>query len=161
MDGKQSLQNFHRINLILWAAIISFIVILSIVTLILDAADTIQPIEGAAQISQIIFFLAVALAFSILIFKRSLFMPAKILNKLGEIPDEEKKYICLNRLRVYYVIVWAMGEAICVLGFVNYILTVDSQNFLIFAVVSLYSVLINMPRLSLLEKCSSMNQINM
>ena len=39
-----------------------------------------------------------------------------------------------------------MAELICLLGFFNYIMLADIQNYLIFAVVSIYSLLINMPR---------------
>ena len=161
MDEEQSLQNFHRINITIWIAIISFIIILTLVAFLIDSSDTLKPIEGADLINQIIFILAVVLASAILFFKRSLFMPAKILKKIGSKPGSEQKDLCLKRLRINYLIVWAMGEAICVLGFVNYIFTVDRQYFLVFAVVGLYSVLINMPRMSLLENCSDENQTTM
>ena len=46
-----------------------------------------------------------------------------------------------------------MGEAIGVIGFVNYMVTADIQYLLVFSVVSIYSILINMPRISVAESC--------
>jgi hypothetical protein len=160
MEDAQSLKDFHRLNLIIWIAILTFITILTIVAFVLDSLTMLQPLAEADRINQIIFVLAVGLAFAILFFKQSLFMPSKILTKIGDKPDSDKINLCLVHLRKNYILVWAMGEAICLLGFVNYILTVNLRYFLAFTVVSLYSVLINMPRMALLKKCGEINYVN-
>ena len=158
MEDEQLIKNAHRINLTIWIAIISFIVVLTMITFFIDSMSPIQPVEGANQINQFAFLLAVVLAFAILIFKRTLFMPEKILAKYKHESAELLTTLCLNQIRKNYIIEWAMGEAICILGFVNYILTANRQYFLVFAVVSIYSVLINMPRIALLKRCAEPNQ---
>ena len=154
MEDEQLFTSTHRINITIWVAIIAFIVILSLITFLIDSTSPLQPVTEAHQINQLTFLVAVVLAFAILIFKRTLFMPEKILAKHQDASADNLTTICLTKLRKNYLIVWSMGEAICILGFVNYILTANQQYYLVFAVVSVYSVLINMPRIALLKKCA-------
>jgi len=159
MEDEQIFKDAHRINITIWVAIIAFIVVLSLMTFLIDSMSPLQPVDGADQINQFAFLLAVVLAFAILIFKRTLFMPEKIQAKYKHESGELLRTLCLTQIRKNYIIVWAMGEAICILGFANYILTANRQYFLVFAVVSIYSVLINMPRIALLKRCGEPNQI--
>ena len=160
MEDEQIFKQAHRIHITIWVAIIVFIIMLSLITFVIDAMSPFQPLESADQINQFAFLLAVVLAFAILIFKRTLFLPEKILSRLENKSTDSVTALCLARIRKNYIIVWAMGEAICILGFINYVLTANQQYFLVFAVVSLYSVLINMPRIALLQKCGESKQIN-
>ncbi len=75
-------------------------------------------------------------------------------------PLPEKIDFTLARLRRNYVIVWAMGETIGIVGFVNYMVTIDIQYLLVFSVVSIYSILINMPRVSIAESCLALVEEN-
>lgn len=153
MENEIILKSYHRVNIFIWLSILIFIVILTMVTFMLDEAMTFIPVESAAQVNQVMFLLAVVIAFAILFFKRSLFVPGKIAEVPFELATEEKNSIVFKRLRKNYIIVWAMGEAIALMGFINYVLTADRQYFMVFAVVSLYSVLINIPRIAIAEKC--------
>ena len=153
MEENDKIQDFQRINILIWAAIISFVIILTLLGYFLDSSGTMRPAENAAQINQVLFLIAVVIAFGILFFKRSLFNPRKIVGSSNEKPLPEEIEIVLARLRRNYVIVWAMGEAIGVIGFVNYMVTADIQYLLVFSVVSIYSILINMPRISVAESC--------
>jgi uncharacterized membrane protein YedE/YeeE len=121
---------------------------------------TLRPVENAAQINQIMFLLAVVIAFGILFFKRSLFHPKKLIENTYETSLAEKSTAALAKLRKNYIIVWAMGEAIGILGFINYILTADFQYLLVFAVVSIYSILINLPRINVAERCVELVEEN-
>jgi hypothetical protein len=153
MENDKGLKQYHKVNVLIWGSILVFVIILTLLAYFLDSMNSLQPVENAVQINQILFLIAVILAFSILFFKRSLFNP----NKLIEIPFEksleEKTSLVLAKLRKNYIIVWAMGEAIGILGFVNYILTADIQYLLVFVVVSAYSILINIPRIAVAERC--------
>ena len=153
MEDEQLIKEFHRTNVIIWIAIIVTVVVLGIIIYIIDDMKLFQPILNAAQINQIIFFLAVVLAFAILFLKRSFFLPEKIVSKIPDNPLEEMISLCLVQIRKNYIIVWGLGEAIVVLGFINYILTVDFQYFLVFSVVGVYSILINIPRIVLPINC--------
>lgn len=152
MENDEGLKQYHRINVFLWVSILFFVVILTLLAYFFDSMDTLRPMENAAQINQIMFLIAVVIAFGILFFKRSLFNPKKLIGIPNEKSIEEKSGLVLAKLRKNYIIVWAMGETIGILGFVNYILTTDLQYLLVLAVVSIYSLLINLPRLAVAER---------
>ncbi len=160
MESNKRLKEFHRTSVLLWVAIITSVIILSVLTFVFDESGMFVMVDNAVGINQMMFLIAVALAFAILFFKRSLFIPSKIVDVSPEKTSPQKFELVLMRLRKNYIIVWALGEAICIIGFINYIFTVDFQHFLVFAVVSLYSVLINMPRLAIAEKCMELIQEN-
>jgi len=153
MENDGSVKQFHKINVILWGSILLFVVILTLLAYLLDSMNTLRPVENAAQINQILFLMAVLIAFGILFLKRSLFNPNKLIETPFEKSLEEKTSLVLSKLRKNYIIVWAMGETIGILGFINYSLTIDIQYLLVFSVVSIYSILINMPRLAVAERC--------
>ena len=153
MDNDEGLRQYHKVNILMWGSILAFVIILTLLAYFLDSMDTLQPVENAIQINQILFLIAVILAFGILFFKRSLFNPKKLIETPFEKSLEEKTNLVLAKLRKNYIIVWAMGEAIGILGFVNYFLTADLQYLLVFVVVSAYSILINMPRIAAAERC--------
>lgn len=153
MESENTIKEFHRFNVLIWTAIIVSVVILSVIAFILDNSQMFVPVSNAIQINQIMFLIAVVIAFAILFFKRSLFIPGKLVNIPSEIINPEKFKIVLSRIRKNYIIVWALGEAIGVIGFINYILTADRQYLYVFALVSIYSILINIPRIAFVERC--------
>jgi hypothetical protein len=153
MENDEGLKQYHKVNVLMWGSILVFIIILTLLAYFLDSMNTLQPVENAVQINQILFLIAVILAFGILFFKRSLFNPKKLIETPFEKSLEEKTNLVLAKLRKNYIIVWAMGEAIGILGFVNYILTADLQYLFVFVVVSAYSILINIPRIAVAERC--------
>ena len=153
METDDNIKQFHRTNVLIWISILSFVIILTALAYFLDSSNTMLPAQDAAQINQVLFLLAVVIAFGILFFKRSLFNPRKIIESPSEKSLPEIINLSLSKLRRNYVIVWAMGETIGVIGFVNYMLTIDIQYLLVFSVVSVYSILINMPRIVFAEKC--------
>jgi len=153
MENDEGLKQYHKVNVLMWGSILVFVIILTLLAYFLDSMDTLRPVDNAIQINQILFLIAVILAFGILFFKRSLFNPKKLIETPFEKSLEEKTNLVLAKLRKNYIIVWALGEAIGILGFVNYFLTADLQYLLVFVVVSAYSILINMPRLAVAERC--------
>lgn len=153
MDVNVNLKNYQKINVLIWGSIITFVLILTFLGYFLDRSGSMATLENAAQINQIMFLAAVIIAFGILFFKRSLFHPRKIIEKLLDQSPVQKINQALARLRKNYIIVWAMGETIGIIGFINYMITLDIQYLLVFSVVSIYSILINMPRIALAEMC--------
>ena len=160
MEVDVNLKHYQKINVLIWGSIISFVLILTFLGYSLDRSDSMSPVESTAQINQIMFLFAVIIAFGILFFKRSLFHPRKIIEKLSDQSPGEKISQALARLRKNYIIVWAMGETIGIIGFINYMITIDVQYLLVFSVVSIYSILINMPRISLAEMCVNLVKEN-
>ena len=141
------MQNFHKTNLTLWVAVLSGVIILSAVVYYLYLSETMQPIPDSQDVAQIMFVAAVVLAIAILFLKRSAFSSIKVVENAKGRPDAEN--FVMSRIRRNYIIVWGIGELICLLGFFNFIMLADIQNYMIFAVVSIYSLLVNMPRESL------------
>jgi hypothetical protein len=150
---SQDLISFNKANVILWGAILTGIVILSLIVFILDQSQTFSPIPVAQNVNQILFIVAVIAAFGILILKRSIFLAHKIVAYAVKKETEDKTQIILNRIRRNYILVWALAEVICLIGFLNYIFTVNFQTYLVFAIVSIYSVVINFPRQNLADQC--------
>jgi len=160
MEENENLKQYHRTNILLWVSILSFVVILTVLAYILDTTNEMQSVQNAVQINQVMFLLAVVIAFGILFLKRSLFNPKKIIESPFEKSLPEKVDFVLSRLRRNYIIVWAMGETIGIIGFINYIMTIDFQYLLVFSVVSVYSILINMPRIAIAERCRDLVKDN-
>jgi hypothetical protein len=150
---SHDLKIFHKTNVFIWATIIAAMIVLSLVVFILDQQKSFVPIPEAVGVSKILFIVAVVLAFGILILKRTAFLPQKIVSRTVKKAAEDKTRIILNIIRRNYIVVWAVAELICLIGFITYIFTVNFQSYLIFAVVGIYSVLINFPRQYLAEGC--------
>ena len=152
-NNLPDLKVFHRSLMLIWVAIISGVVIITFLAFTMQSMNVMTATPQAEAINQVLFLVAVALAFAILFFKRSLFLPEKIVSTLPEKSSIVKTELVLMRLRRNYITVWALGEAIALIGFVDYVFTGNSQYFLVYTVVSIYSVLVNMPRLVIAEKC--------
>jgi len=146
------MQNYHKSNMTLWGAVVSGVVILSIVVYYLDSSASVAPIPESQDVAQMMFIAAVIFAIAILFLKRTVLSPVKIIKGAKELPEEQVLPFVVNRIRRNYILIWAMAELIALLGFFNYIILADFQNYLIFAVVSIYSLVVNMPREALLKQ---------
>ena len=85
-----------------------------------------SPIPDSQDVAQIMFVAAVVLAIAILFLKRSAFSPTKVVKNAKDRPDAE--LFVMNQIRRNYIIVWGIGELICLLGFFNFIMLADIQN---------------------------------
>jgi len=150
---SQDLNLFNKTNVIIWVSILIGMVVLSIVVFVLDQGNTFTPIPQAQGVNQLLFVLAVVFAFGILMLKRTAFLPQKIVTRVVHRSGEDKNNAILNLIRRNYIIVWVLAELICIMGFINYIFAVNFQSYLVFAIVAIYSVLINYPRQYLAEIC--------
>jgi hypothetical protein len=160
MADEDTIKQYQRTNVLIWVSILTFVIILTVLAYVLDSTRTMQPVQNAEQINQVLFLLAVVIAFGILFFKRSLFNPRKIIENTSEKSLSERINLALSKLRRNYIIVWAMGESIGIIGFINYMVTIDIQYLLVFSVVSVYSILINIPRVVFAEKCAELLEEN-
>jgi hypothetical protein len=150
------MQNFHKTNMTLWGAVLGGVIILSLVVYYLHSSALVTPLPESQDVAQLMFYAAVILAIGILFLKRSVLAPAKTINKVlapaktinkaKKLAEEQVEQFVMNKIRRNYIIIWAMAELICLIGFFNYMMLADIQNYLIFAIVSIYSLLINMPR---------------
>lgn len=147
----------HQKNMLIWTAILAGMLILIAVVYFLDASAVFVPVPGSRQYGQIFFIAAIVLASTILLLKRNVFLPEKIVKRVAQkLAMADQCDAVLARIRVNFLIVWTLAEGILITGFINYILTTDFNNFLIFAVVAVYSLIINIPRENTLRQAVSL-----
>jgi hypothetical protein len=149
-------QQFHKTNSVLWLGIIVSIVILGGIIFYLDSVYYIKPIENQKLVADLFFLIALVLAIAIFIVKRSFFHPVKLVQAVEQEKNSEKQLKLMIRIRRNYILVWAMGEVIFILGFLQYILTANFNQFLILGIVGLYSLLINKPNERLINTCEEL-----
>jgi len=139
--------------MLIWTTIMIGMFILVLVVYFLNTSAFFKPVPESRQYGQILFILAVIFASAILILKRSVLLPEKVVSRLPKTIDKtDQSSVLLARIGANYLIVWSIAEAILITGFINYILTTDFNNFLIFAIVAVYSLLINLPRENTLHR---------
>ena len=146
-------KTFNKLNFIIWLTIVSSIIILSIVVFILNYFEIDKVFDGQLFIEKILFIIAIAIALTIIIFKRSIFLPANIVKNVRDDAESRRVEILLAKIRRNYIIVWSLGELIAIIGLIDYIFFVHLNSYLVYFVVSIYSVLINIPKLEKVEKC--------
>lgn len=142
-------QKFHQTNRILWAVGLIFMVIISAVVFYLDSSIYIKPSQDQKLISDVSFIAALVITITIFIFKRSFFQPVKLVYGKDKVNIKQ----VLITIRRRYLIIWVLAEVILLLGFIQYLMTVNIRQFIILGVVSLYSLTINYPQKKLAEKC--------
>lgn len=150
--NSEYIEEFHKKLFIIWAAILSGMVILFVVIFVFDRSQVFTPIENPLKVKNVLFTVAIVMAVGILFLKRVVFQPQKIAEKIKASAPENPEKSLLNRLRNNYIIVWAMGETILFLGFIEYIFITNFESFIIYAFVGLYAVIINLPQKNFIQK---------
>jgi uncharacterized membrane protein YdcZ (DUF606 family) len=149
-----NLESYQKVNLILWIAILSGIIILTVIALLLNKFQPFQEDFNLPLITEILFGMAIVIAIAILVLKRSIFRLDKIVvTGSGLLPIETQVNYVLAQLRRNYIILWALAEAIGTIGFVYYIITSNLHNYLLCALVSIFSLASNFPRRDTINNC--------
>ncbi|MEJ2054575.1 MAG: hypothetical protein P8X42_11705 [Calditrichaceae bacterium] len=174
MDEKlrDKLAQTYRINKVLWFAILADVIILAVIAFALEYFKvlTTPALHSFKTFNDISLIIVIVLLFAIMYMKRSFLFPSKIVQKaknsdlpmdesgMADVWDEfgeEGKLLfrVLMLLRRYFMIIWSFANLIVILGFILYILSLNLNNFLIYGVVGLYSLVINFPRFTIIENC--------
>jgi hypothetical protein len=151
-NNSLNASSFHRMNMIIWGSILASIAIITIFVYILDQIKISRLLETGLFFQNIPFLTAIVLAFIILILKRSIFLPANIVHRVMRENSLNRELSLVNKIRSNYIIVWSLGELICIAGFIDYLMFLRFKSYLVYLIVSVYSILINIPKLSKLEK---------
>ncbi len=151
MDYHARLDNIQKVNTILWMAILAGMLVLLLVSWVLDMAGTFTPNPVAREVSNILFYVAIALAFAVLFLKRIMLLPEKIAEKIAMLPENERIEKMAGLLRRNYILIWAMGETIFMIGFIGFVLSGNLKAIVIYAVVGFYAVLVTKPQRKLLS----------
>jgi len=172
MDEKYNsrLRKIHRVNRLLWLAILSGISVLTLVVLIFDYFKLINP--QIAQSNKLLLNMAMVvvlfLLFLIIYIKQQYLTPQRmtiraqnhnlnigsqdVTDLLQEFGAEAQLLAkSLMIMRRYYMVIWSIANLIVMLGFIQYILAVDLQTFLIYGAVGFFSLISNFPRFSIIE----------
>ncbi|MGD9488868.1 MAG: hypothetical protein AB7W47_12655 [Calditrichaceae bacterium] len=170
---RAKLRRIHRINRLLWASIFSGMVGIVLITLVLKFFNIVsEPVSPGSEsmIDQILLIIAVLLAFLILYLKRTYLLPEKLVLRAkshelniepGDVTDFVQEFgkegdlmaKTLIIMRRYFMVVWSLANLIVIIGFIDYILALQFGSFLVFSIVGFYSMTINFPLFSLVEKC--------
>lgn len=151
---EADIKNYNNINRIIWISILSVMVLLTIVVFIFNRLQVFVQIPGMIKVGEILFIVAIALGFAILLLKRSVFRLDQIIAKaLTKNNQAESEIFMLQQIRRNYIILWMLSEMIGLIGFIFYIFTVNFIYFLLFMAVSIYSLAINIPREGTIKIC--------
>jgi hypothetical protein len=147
-------ESYQKVNIIIWSAILCSLVLLTIVVLILDKLQQVPASFGFPILSNLLFILAILLAVAILILKITFFRLDRILQGSSRLAETAEKVThVLTELRRNYIILWVLADLIGTIGFVYYIYTGFLQNYLLFVLVSVFSLFGNFPNKSTVQAC--------
>lgn len=170
LDFTQRLRKIHRVNRVLWLSVLAGMLVLIVVALLLKYSGIVTGalLQGNPQFDNLMLMLTVGLLFLIFFLKRNYLIPKKLISRAtkknisfgaGDIADlviefgDEAVQLAktLIIMRRYFMLVWSIANIILVFGFIAFILASQFQTFLIYSVISLYSMGINFPFFSLIE----------
>ena len=154
MDEKQTelwLTANYGVNRMLWSITFFSAVVITILALFISQDKV--PVAPGQQ--SLLFYLAVILAIAILIFRRTLFTPARFAGVFQNFSGStDTKWAMLSgKIRRGYIVLWSMAEGILLIGFIDFILSYNLRLYLTFAVVGIYAILITFPAKKFLQAC--------
>jgi len=169
---REKLQANYRINKILWMAILADVFILAVIVFVFDHLNILtEPlISNINAFNNISLIVVIVLLFTIMLMKRSFLLPSGLVEKAkknnlivneADISDMQAElaetgkllFKVQSLLRRYFLIIWSIANFVVLLGFLTYILTLNRWNFVVYAIVGLYSLSINYPRFGIIEDC--------
>lgn len=158
-DLTLELIDLDKRNKIIWASV--FIGVLLILFISWAVGDIL--IDSSAPIldpqkSDTFFLLTIgAITIVILYIKRSILVPAKLLElgkkksdaKLLKYSDEDDRGRAFDKsvrlINRYMMLVWFLADIIVIIAFINYLFTGVFNTMLIYSIVGIYSLIINFP----------------
>lgn len=169
---KSKLRRIHRVNRLLWIAILTDILIISLIAIILWYFNILsEPVLSSMKtFNDISLIVVVGLLFTVMYLKRTYLLPNKIIERANqkEIHIEAADVVdfiqefgkeanimakALIIMRRYFMVIWSIANLILLIGFISFVLSLNLRNFIIYGIVGLYSLLINFPRFSIVEDC--------
>ena len=166
------LLRIFRVNRTLYFSILAGMITLIVIGFILEYSGflTQQALVDTYTLDRIMLMIVVVLLFLLIYLKRVYLLPRKLISRAEKsqanittadiadlIRESEEEYNilakALNIMRRYFMVIWSIGHLVILLAFTGLILTGNFEIFLIYSVVSLYSIAINFPRFALIENC--------
>ncbi len=166
------LRHIHRVNRVLWTALLSGMSILVLTAVLFKFGGFFQTVSPTvdSKADNVILLVTLALLFTVFYLKRHYLIPAKMVARAhkkeisygsGDIADfvaefGDKASVIARTLiimRRYFMLVWSVANVILLLGFIVFIAAGQFQTFLIYTVISAYSMIINFPSFKIIEQC--------
>lgn len=169
---QEKLRIIHRTNRVLWAAVLTGMIVLVLVSAFLKKLQLFSSpqIKIDPTLENIFLLIVVGLLFFVFYLKRHYLQGAKLIERArvkdvhvttGDIADFVAQFgaqadllaKALILMRRYFMLVWSTANIILLFGFFAFLLAGQFQTLLIYAVVSIYSMSINFPSFHLIESC--------
>jgi len=173
------LRQIHRVNRVLWMSLLSGMGILVLTAILFKFGGFFQTSVPSvdSKLDNAILIFTLALLFTVFYLKRHYLIPAKMvaraqkkeisvgggdiaafITEFGENAMTIAKTLVI--MRRYFMLVWSIANVILLLGFIVFIAAGQFQTFLIYAVISAYSMAINFPSFKIIEHCMSILEEN-
>ena len=169
---RSKLRRIHRVNRVLWIAILADMVILSVIAISLWYFNvlSVPVLSHFKTYNDITLIIVIVLLFTIMYLKRTYLIPGKIIERAGRkklniegtdvidfIQEFGKDANILAKtliiMRRYFMVIWSIANVIVLIGFISFIMSLHLWNFLTYGIVGLYSLVINFPKFSIVEDC--------
>jgi len=169
---RSKLRRIHRVNRVLWSAIFADIIILIIIVSMFDNFDLLtEPVLYNMKIfNDVSLIIVVFFLFLIIYLKRTYLLPQKMIERAekkdlhieaADVKDFVQEFgtevnilaKTLIIMRRYYMVIWSIANLIVLIAFISYILSLQMRSFLIYSVVGIFSLIINFPYFSIVERC--------
>ncbi len=168
---RERVRKIHRVNRLLWLAVLSGMVVLTVVAIVFYqfrlvdwAPQTYRAYDQAVYLA-VLFFL-----FLIFYIKRHYLEPNKLVERVKNrqvviniedmadlLHEFGTDYDLLARMlilsRRYLMVIWSIANLILIIGFIYFLLTGFIKMYAIYALISFYSIAINFPAFSYIERC--------
>ncbi len=169
---RAKLKRIHRVNQLLWIAILADILILSVIVFILWYFNILtEPLlVHLKTFNDISLIIVVLLLLTIIYLKRTYLLPSRIVDRANQkelhiqstdvvdfIQEFGREANIIAKaiiiMRRYFMVIWSTANLVVLIGFISFIVSLSIRNFIIYAIVGFYSLLINFPRFSIVEDC--------
>ncbi len=171
-EFRNQIRQIYRVNRILYLAIFLGMSTLTLVAVIFHLSDVLTPQEliDSYSVDRVLLMIVVVLLFLVLYIKRTYLVPEKLVARAEKRPlnivssdvadfvqqfGQEADILvkALIIMRRYFMVIWSIANLVILLAFIGYVLTANLRIFLIYALVSFYSLAINYPAFRLVERC--------
>ncbi|GEM_PF-2233516 len=168
----EKVRSIHRVNRLLWLAILSGMLTFAVVVIVLSLTHLIVPASsGPDRLMENIFFLiAIALLLIIFYVKRTYLIPDKIISRAGVKtihitatddldlieqfgPNAGLLVKSMMIMRRYFMVIWSANNLLVLMGFIYYLFNGTLRTFLIYLIIALYSMIVNFPSFKLIKVC--------
>lgn len=169
---RAKLRRIHRVNRLLWIAILANILILTVIVIILWYFNILtEPLlVNLKTFNDILLIIVIVLLFTIMYLKRTYLLPSRLVDRANrkelhiqstDVVDFIQEFgrqaniivKVLIIMRRYFMVIWSIANLVVLIGFISFIFSLSLRNFIIYGIVALYSLLINFPRFSIVENC--------